>query len=45
LATGMSMDYLGSQGFVLGLTITLAIYIVLVVSVRQTAHPRAANAG
>ncbi len=45
LATGMSMDYLGSQGFVLGLTITLAIYIVLIGSVRQAAQPRSANAG
>jgi MFS family permease len=44
LATGMSMDYLGSQGFVLGLTVTLAVYIVLIVSLQAT-QPRPASAG
>lgn len=35
LATGASMEYFGPRGFVLGLTVTLALYIMLVVSVRQ----------
>ena len=34
-----------TQGFVLGLTITLAIYIVLIVSMKQTMQPQLTNAG
>ncbi len=40
LATGASMDHLGAEGFVLGLTIILAVYIVLTVSIKQTAQMR-----
>src|SRR5207249_2567510 len=40
LATGASMEYLGSQGFVLGLTVILAVYIVLVVSMKGPAWPK-----
>jgi hypothetical protein len=42
LATGASMEYFGASGFVLGLTVTLALYIVLVVSVKDT--PKAGSA-
>jgi MFS family permease len=44
LATGASMQYLGAPGFVLGLTTTLAVYIVLVVNVKPTAQARLAHA-
>ena len=37
LATGASMEYLGSQGFVVGLTMTLAAYIVLIASMKPIA--------
>jgi len=37
LATGASVEYLGAQGFVLSLTTTLAVYIVLIVSLKSRA--------
>ena len=37
LATGGSMEYLGSQGFIVGLTLTLAAYVALIVSMKRTA--------
>jgi len=44
LATGASMEYLGAQGFVLGLSVILAVYVILVVSVKQTAQLLATRA-
>jgi len=44
LATGASMEYLGAQGFVFGLSVILAVYVILVVSVKQTAQLLAARA-
>src|SRR5205807_8574088 len=37
-ATGASMQHLGAPGFLLGLTTTLAGYLVVVARVRHTAH-------
>jgi hypothetical protein len=42
-ATGASLEYLGAQGFVLGPVVTLAIYIVEIVSIQQTERIRSAN--
>ena len=42
LVTGASMEYFGSQGFVLGLTMTLAVYIVLIIAGTRTAQIRPA---
>jgi len=38
LATGVSLQYFGSRGFVLGLTLTLAVYISLVASIKRVAE-------
>jgi predicted MFS family arabinose efflux permease len=43
LATGASMEYFGAQGFVLGLTIILAVYVILVVSIGQPAQAQFAR--
>jgi MFS family permease len=44
LTTGTSIEYLGSRGFVVGLTVMLAFYIVMIVCVKQRAEQRPAFA-
>ena len=41
LTTGTSIQYLGTHGFVVGLTVLLACYIVTIACVQQNARPRA----
>ena len=41
LTTGTSIQYLGTHGFVVGLTVLLACYIVTIACVQQNAQPRA----
>jgi MFS family permease len=41
LTTGTSIQYLGSSGFVVGLTVLLACYIVMIVCMKQNVQPRA----
>jgi predicted MFS family arabinose efflux permease len=39
LATGASMEYLGSQGFVLALAAVLALYVLLIGQIREAQRP------
>jgi hypothetical protein len=41
LTTGTSIQYLGSHGFVVGLTVLLACYIVMIGCVKQNVQPQA----
>lgn len=41
LTTGTSIQYLGSHGFVVGLTVMLACYIVMIGCVKQNVQPQA----
>jgi len=40
LTTGTSIQYLGANGFVVGLTVLLACYIVMITFAKQNAEPR-----
>ena len=44
LATGASIHYLGSPGFVVGLTLMLALYLLTIVCLKQNAQLRPASA-
>ena len=44
LTTGTSIHYLGSHGFVVGLTVLLALYVVMIVFMKQNLQLRPAGA-